>query len=137
MMTIFKNFRFRSISVLIIFTSIISLHCGNKSGLLIDRALPKSEMAGAKKGDIIISTSTIEDRPEGRIIVYSYWKFLSGTQGKINLRYEEFYSNIKEKPDLSDDLSLEIKNDIAETGNFKIHIYKLSADDMIFQVSSK
>ncbi len=120
--------------LLVIFFILFSVACGSsKEKFLINRSLPEKEYSTLKTGGVLVSSSRVI-RESGRDrIILSYWRFLSADKKKVTLQYEEYYENIKKKPDLEDKKQFPLdKNLVLDT--YKVVIYRLQPDKITYQV---
>ena len=113
--------------------------CKSNSQFLLKVERPNDEISMARAGDVIISTSKAERSFNKNRVVYIFWRFVSADKKAIKMSYEEYYNNLKEKPDLKDEklLAYEKEKNSFLLENFELVVYELKPDNMIYLVKRK
>lgn len=103
---------------------------GCSSGNIVERPFPKSEApAIATAGTVIYSLGRIDEGTGNKKITYIKWKFQRADSSNIHFMYEEYFQNLKDKPDLSENKSLPLKQEII-LGKCRLIIYRLTSGQM-------
>ncbi|RME89141.1 MAG: hypothetical protein D6767_08970 [Candidatus Hydrogenedentota bacterium] len=110
--------------------------CKSKSTrAYVDRKSPKSA-AVAKSGEVIAGSSKIEYVDGKKRLVFRKWKFAGSNGKKVYFIYEEYYFRLKTKPDLSQKKEFPVADTI-ELPRFNVKVYRLTKNQIIYQVEEK
>ena len=111
---------------------------GNQKKYLLNKPLPKSEIAMANLGDVIVSHSNATKGAADAKSTFIYWRLLrvDAKLKSLIFNYEEYYDILKEKPDLAEERKFDIKDKLT-LDQYELILYQVSNKSIIYQVQIK
>lgn len=111
-------------------------YCSSSQSFLIEKKLPQSEYSISDKGEVLLSTTRLEERAEGRRTVFLNWRFMGATSDHLLLRFEEYYDAVKDTPDLQKQKKLPLTTNIFNLEGARLIIYRLTPVKITYQIDT-
>lgn len=125
--------RHAAISIaLIAFMTFMAASCSG--GYYIKKPFPDTRYGQAVENGLLISSSGIRIVGSEKRVVYRQWRFMGADSENVLIQYEEHYDSLKAAPDITEELTIPIKEDKIIFSGYVIEIYELKATSMSYYV---
>ena len=111
--------------------------CNGSSRYFIKKEFPDERFSSAHSGQIIVDTTSIRRVGDKTKIIFRKWRFIEATKKTVKIVYEEYYDNLKETPDLTEETEIAINEDSIRIAGYRILIYELQDDFIAFYLEAE